>query len=228
MSVLLLRLSGPMQSWGTQSRFTHRDTNREPSKSGVVGLVCAACGIKGDDNESIAEIASMPMGVRVEREGTVLFDYHTAGGSSKSQGKRYGVHRASGSLGEAVISYRYYLADADFLVALDGDRATLENLANYLSDPVWPLYLGRKAFVPGFPVHLEDGLIEGDIEDALLSYPWLRRSDKGMEKVEHLRLVLESDADAGRPSLDVPISFDPREYKLRYIKTKWLNTSEIP
>ena len=34
MSTLLMRLAGPMQSWGTQSRFTVRDTGREPSKSG--------------------------------------------------------------------------------------------------------------------------------------------------------------------------------------------------
>ena len=33
MSVLLLRLAGPMQSWGTDSRFSHRDTRAEPSKS---------------------------------------------------------------------------------------------------------------------------------------------------------------------------------------------------
>ena len=44
MSVLLLRLSGPMQSWGIQSQFPDRDTGMEPSKSGVVGLLCAALG----------------------------------------------------------------------------------------------------------------------------------------------------------------------------------------
>ena len=31
MSVLLLRLAGPMQSWGTRSRFSNRDTGLEPS-----------------------------------------------------------------------------------------------------------------------------------------------------------------------------------------------------
>ncbi|MCC6935346.1 MAG: CRISPR-associated protein Cas5, partial [Thermomicrobiales bacterium] len=29
-ATLLLRLTGPMQAWGTQSRFTHRDTGLEP------------------------------------------------------------------------------------------------------------------------------------------------------------------------------------------------------
>jgi CRISPR system Cascade subunit CasD len=39
MAVLLLRLAGPMQAWGTQSRFVNRDTELEPSKSGVIGLL---------------------------------------------------------------------------------------------------------------------------------------------------------------------------------------------
>ena len=37
MSTLLLRLAGPMQSWGTDSKFDVRRTGREPSKSGVIG-----------------------------------------------------------------------------------------------------------------------------------------------------------------------------------------------
>ena len=45
MPTLLLRLVGPMQSWGTTSRFDQRDTGKEPSKSGIVGLLAAAMGI---------------------------------------------------------------------------------------------------------------------------------------------------------------------------------------
>ena len=45
MSTLLLRLAGPMQSWGTDSKFDIRRTGREPSKSGVIGLVAAALAI---------------------------------------------------------------------------------------------------------------------------------------------------------------------------------------
>ena len=39
MSTLLLRLAGPLQSWGTDSKFEVRRTENEPSKSGVIGLV---------------------------------------------------------------------------------------------------------------------------------------------------------------------------------------------
>ena len=39
MATLLFRLQGPLQSWGISSHSTERDTAREPSKSGVIGLV---------------------------------------------------------------------------------------------------------------------------------------------------------------------------------------------
>ena len=42
MAVLLLKLAGPLQSWGSSSRFTERGTEHEPTKSGVVGLLAAA------------------------------------------------------------------------------------------------------------------------------------------------------------------------------------------
>ena len=44
MKNMLLTLKGPMQSWGTSSRFTKRRTSSEPSKSGIIGLLAAAQG----------------------------------------------------------------------------------------------------------------------------------------------------------------------------------------
>src|SRR5438045_3820140 len=107
MHTLLLRLAGPMQSWGTQSRFLVRDTGREPSKSGVVGLLCAALG-RGRE-ESVDDLAALAMGVRVDQEGTLGADFHTAGGTHR-RGDRYGVPRADASnAGGTVVSTRYYL-----------------------------------------------------------------------------------------------------------------------
>lgn len=51
MPTLLLRLVGPMQSWGTTSRFDQRDTGKDPSKSGVIGLLAAAMGIDRENWE---------------------------------------------------------------------------------------------------------------------------------------------------------------------------------
>src|ERR1035437_2121086 len=78
MATLLIRLQGSMQSWGTTSRFDERDTQLEPSKSGVLGLICAALG--RDRKEPLADLATLHMGVRVDREGTPMRDYQTATG----------------------------------------------------------------------------------------------------------------------------------------------------
>ena len=157
MNTLLLRLAGPMQSWGTQSRFTIRDTGYEPSKSGVIGLLCAALGKPRDeshpDNQgkpTLSALTALRMGIRVDREGVLQKDYHTAGGSRHDD---YGVIKASGAKGDTVVSHRYYLADADFLVGLEsGSEELLQQLETALANPHWQLFLGRKSFVPSLPV----------------------------------------------------------------------------
>jgi CRISPR system Cascade subunit CasD len=111
------------------------------------------------------------MGVRVDREGVLKMDFHTAGGSHR-RGDRYGVARADGSgpSKDPVVSRRYYLADADFLVGLEGeDEELLKKLDAALLRPRWPLYLGRKAFIPGYLVRI--GLLRLSLEEALRSSP---------------------------------------------------------
>ncbi len=194
MNTLLLRLSGAMQSWGVQSRFGVRDTGLEPSKSGLLGLACAALGIDRNDDEALEPLAALKMGLRVDREGTLKVDYHTA----------KDVLKAGGGTKDTELSNRYYLADALFLVGLEGvDLALLERIHGALRNPVWPLFLGRKAFVPGEPVWLEDGLKPGlDLEAALRGFRYL--SDRPAP--ERLRLVLE-DLNGATVRSDQPLSF---------------------
>lgn len=218
MDVLLLRLAGPMQSWGVQSRFTVRDTGLEPSKSGVVGLLCAALGRRRDD--PVDDLAALTMGVRVDREGVMARDYHTAG--------KGGILKASGKVErkDLVVSTRYYLAGARFVVGLAGDdRDLLSRLHGALHDPHWPLYLGRKAFVPGDPVWLADGLLSAaSLAEALRNYPWRGRCAPD-ERPPHLRLVLE-DPDGTEVRPDQPLSFSERRFAPRRVSTGWLTMEE--
>ena len=69
MPTLLLRLAAPMQSWGVSSRFTVRDTLREPTKSGVVGLIAAALG--RPRTVQLDDLATLRMGVRIDQPGRV-------------------------------------------------------------------------------------------------------------------------------------------------------------
>ncbi len=212
MHTLLLRLKGPMQSWGVQSLFTVRDTGREPSKSGVIGLLCAALG--RPRTAPLDDLVRMRMGVRVDREGRVEMDYHTA----------MNVLKASGGIKETEVSRRYYLADAAFLVGLEsGDLDLLRQLHDALHDPVWPLYLGRKAFVPGEPVWLEDGLREGeDLLHALQTYPYI-----GLEPApERVRIAIEDEnGEIVRP--DTPVSFAERTFAPRRVRMDFIPTPPV-
>jgi len=213
--VLLMRFNGPMQAWGTQSRFTIRDTGREPSKSGVIGLLCCALGRHRD--EPVDDLAALWMGVRVDREGVMARDFHTA----------LDVVKASGAKGkDAVISTRYYLADANFLVGLEGNPALLNNIQKALASPVWPPYLGRKSFVPATPVYIPRGLLEkAELEQSLKNFPIRLRKGKEPEKV---RAIIETDDEEAEVRNDLPISFDDRLFTLRRVKTMYWETSEIP
>lgn len=230
MNTLLLRLAGPMQAWGTQSRFTIRDTGLEPSKSGVIGLLCAALGKPRDeahtdnrDKPALARLAALRMGVRVNREGSPHTDFHTAGG-----GENYGVVKSSGAKGETVVSTRHYLADADFLVGLESDDAGLLRwLDEALSHPCWQLFLGRKSFVPALPVRTLNGLLPNTpLEAALQDFDWPK--DKRGEPLPRLRRVLEISPDdpaafgAREVRHDWPLSFAERRFTLRYVQTDWI------
>lgn len=207
-ATLLLRLQGPMQSWGTTSRFDERDTQLEPSKSGVLGLICAALG--RDRSEPVDDLAALRMGVRVDQEGVPMRDYQTATGV---------VIAATGKadLERTVVSPRYYLSDAVFLVGLEGERSLLERIHDALRRPVWPLALGRKSFVPSVPVYVPDGLVEAELEQALSE--WRALAGDGTQA---RRLVLE-DAAEGAIRLDQPVApFAQRRFGPRFVKSRVL------
>ncbi len=204
MSTLLLRLAGPMQSWGTDSKFDVRRTQREPSKSGVIGLVAAALGISRQDRKTLAALACLRFGVRVDREGTLLRDYHTA-------------HPEKGS---AYVTNRYYLADAVFVAGLESeDGALLEKIGEALVSPAFPLYLGRRSCPPTGRIFL--GISPKPLEEAL------------RENVPDSASWLVLDAKAGEPGglqRDVPLSFNPnrREYGFRRVVSRSLHSEHDP
>ncbi len=213
MHTLLLRLVGPMQSWGVSSRFTVRDTLREPTKSGVVGLIAAALG--RPRTAAIDDLAALRMGVRIDQPGRVAMDYHTA----------QNVYRASGGHKDTEVSRRYYLADAAFLVGLEsGDGTWLARIHQALRNPRWPLFLGRKAFVPAEPVWLADGVKELSLLDALKTYPWLGHDESAYQNIHNLRVVMD-DAQGVIVRYDLPISFrwDQRRYAPRRVTSFFID-----
>jgi CRISPR system Cascade subunit CasD len=205
MPTLLMRMRAPMMSWGDHSRFTIRDTRREPTKSAVIGLLCAALG--RPRCEPVDDLANLKMGVRVNKEGIVQCDYHTIMDSIKS----------SGGKGDTVLSDRYYVADADYLVGLEGDLTKLQELDTSLQNPRWQLYFGRKSFVPSRPVYILDGIKEYSLEEALKNHPYEIQTTKDKPPKEPLRYLLEV-SDSLDVRQDVPLDWQKRLFRSRCVK----------
>ena len=221
MGTLLLRLEGPMQSWGTTSRFDQLDTGKEPSKSGVIGLLAAALGYDREDWKNVEPLTQLKMGVRHDRPGILKRDYQTAGCAAPKE-----IIRANGTLSdEGVVSERFYLSDACFLVGLEGsDSGLLERAHDALRNPEWPLALGRKSYVPSEPVWLPDGLRKDEnLKEALMKYPWITRGNAPHQ----LLFSFESTDFSGRMVMDQPLSnFIERRFGARFVVSKWLPFSQ--
>ena len=220
MPTLLLRLVGPMQSWGTTSRFDQRDTAKEPSKSGIIGLLAAARGIERENWTDLEPLTRLKMAVRHDRLGVPMQDYQTAGCAATDT-----VIKADGSPSkDGVVSRRFYLADAAFLVGLEDDgRYLLEMIHAALRDPVWPLALGRKSYVPSEPIWIENGVQDFSLRDALARWPWIASQRRWEELPEKLLVSFESEDGSGVLKMDQPLSsFSERRFGARFVRSEWI------
>ncbi|WP_433379372.1 type I-E CRISPR-associated protein Cas5/CasD [Streptosporangium sp. CA-115845] len=210
MSVLLMQLAGPLQSWGASSRFARRSTEPAPTKSGVIGLLAAALGRERSDD--LDDLAALRFGVRVDQRGTILRDFHTA-------------HRFD--TGEALpVSERFYLADAVFVAAVEGEEELINRLHRAVRDPIFLPYLGRRSCPPSRPVDLtvqhERTLHQALERERWRASRWHQRRRRDESRID-LEVFLEATTEADGPvdSLrDQPISFDPlhRRYALRGVR----------
>lgn len=141
--VISFRLEGALQSWGDHSKLNFRDTTDFPTKSGVVGLIAAAMGLKRDDPKIPDMCSELKMAVRADRKGTVMVDYQNVGKTVQSDGK----------ITERTLqTWRNYLQDASFFVVLEGRETVLDEIVTALEHPVWAPYLGRKSCPASIPI----------------------------------------------------------------------------
>lgn len=167
------------------SKFIVHSTEREPTKSGVIGMIAAALGIqRNDDPQKLVPLTTLRFGVRADKEGVLLKDFHMVHG--------YKI---------ADVTERYYLSDAVFLVALESDdKSLLESIASALQNPVYPLYLGRKSCPPTLPIVL--GVKGEDILTALKTEPYLYKNAHR----KSVRISYEVTS-GGAMVQDIPLSF---------------------
>jgi CRISPR system Cascade subunit CasD len=195
------------------SRFVRRGTETAPTKSGVIGLVAAAKGIRR--TEPIEELLSLRLGVRIDQPGQLIRDFQTAQRPEKARD-------GSTTWKSLPLSYRYYMADATYLVVLEGDRSLVDGIDTAVRSPAFPLYLGRRSCPPAGPVAL--GVSEIDLDQALNTLPWLATDRHQRSRRERsVRLETMRDAHAGEVGAetfrDEPVSFDPehRRYAWRAV-----------
>ena len=87
-SALAFLLDAPLQSWGTCSKFNHRETEAHPSKSGIIGMIAAAMGIDKHapgEAEAIQGLSKLSFSAyRLAKPGDTLVrrlsDFHNVGG----------------------------------------------------------------------------------------------------------------------------------------------------
>ena len=217
MATLLLRLAAPLQSWGADSKFEIRKTNREPTKSGVLGLLAAALGVRRDDDKGLQELKTLRFGVRVDQEGGLLVDFHTANNPTPQQTAKA---RAAGKAPPSpYVTRRHYLTDAMFLVGLESeDETLLHQLETALRSPAFPLFLGRRSCPPTQPVCL--GVRQRELLEALQSEPSLVPPWKKRDSTQ-CRIVIDArPQESGVPVRDLPLSFSPvrRQYGFRPVR----------
>lgn len=220
MTGLLLRLAGPLQSWGEHSTFADRDTLRYPTRSGITGIFAAAQGLRR--GEPLARYAPLTLTVRIDRPGVLLADFHTTGGGlprGRTVPTAEGGRRAEGKA--TIVTRRMYLSDAVFTVAVEGPGQLIGDLAAALRSPHWQPYLGRRSCPPDQPLLLRAAVTD-PVQELYQHVPLPRQRPDAHGQVS-ADIITEEPADATgtlTEVADVPVTFSryDRRYQLRTIR----------
>nr|WP_219632863.1 type I-E CRISPR-associated protein Cas5/CasD [Haloechinothrix aidingensis] len=221
---MLLRLAAPLQSWGERSIYETRDTARLPTRSGLLGMIASAMG--RPRGASLDDLAPLTFTVRVDRPGVRVVDYHTAGGWLPRKTK---IPTAAGSgrpEGKGTVqTWREYLSDAVFIVAVDGPDTLTKPVHAALRYPHWQPYLGRRSCPPSEPFLL--GRVPDDaareLEHGVPLAPDKYRQRDG-QQVEIIREARNRTSSTQAEIRDVPDVFSTID---RTYRTRWIETERI-
>lgn len=145
---LILKLQGPMQSWGAHTYEDYRPTNGFPTRSAILGMIAACMGIdRGDEARQMALSNGLLVAVRQDvgkgENKTLpvirLTDFHTVEKARKVDGKENK---------NPVVSRREYLCDASFTVGItitDTADFSYDQIEKKLKTPAYTPFLGRRS-----------------------------------------------------------------------------------
>lgn len=132
MKTLTLKLTAPLQSYGNEATFDRRTSYHCPSKSAVLGMIAAALGYRRDDPR-IPGLNHLSFAVRIDQPGQPLTDFQIV------------EYQKSKTKFARKLTYRDYLQDAVFMVAIGGNDDEIDRIKWALHHPKFQLYLGRRA-----------------------------------------------------------------------------------
>lgn len=203
--VLAMYLDGPLQSWGYQSHFGRRTTLSHPTRSGILGMICAAMGIDRADVLGLRRLDPLRLTILCFSEVNQLVDFHTIGGGYDKKTQPQNISRtAEGKVGTTLPTYRFYLQDMKFGVLVGGEEPLLSEIAAALQNPRWGIWLGRKACIATSPIY--QGTFHQE-EEATSQLQQLANSD-----VRRVIKEVDDFDDGVNVILDRPLNFSKRQF----------------
>lgn len=208
--IILLRLEGALQSWGEHSRFDYRDCASMPTKSGIVGMIGCAMGLRRGSEQFAVLSEKIRVAVRCDRPGKQSIDYHTVTADDtilNAQGKK----RC-----KTIVTYRTYLQDAFFVAAIETNQEWAQKIDHAFHEPCWPVYLGRKSCIPSKPVYIGIKEEYDSLEEAMNQYPVERRRGK-QDDIGKVFYEIESVDGRGYERPDELIDASKRSFASRHV-----------
>lgn len=215
---LALYLDSPMQSWGYMSKFDQRTSYNFPTKSGIIGMVCAAMGLPKENTGKLAELNKLKVTIYQLSNPFRAVDYHTVGGryDSKTQ-KQNIVLTANGKTGDTIQTWREYMMDAKFGVVLSGDYLIVREINDAMLNPKWGVWLGRKSCIPASPlchgIHATEEEAKKKIEGVWI----LIHSNNKPFNISKIMRDANSFEDGTESLMDNPEDFLDRKFNIRRV-----------
>ena len=218
MKTILLKFACPLQSWGSDSHFEIRGTDRYPTKSAVIGMISASLGYHRDEDEKISALNNLDFAVRIDQEGTILRDYHIA--RTENGEKSY-------------VTYRYYLQDAVFVLAISSqDDGLITTIDCALKEPYYQVFLGRRSLPINADYYLRTtkvGPLKSLEQTSWKAASWYQKK-VAKDGMAHLEIYADSDLVEAYPKhvkRDLVGSFSQkgRQHKFRSVSCVQMKVS---
>ncbi|HCN74088.1 type I-E CRISPR-associated protein Cas5/CasD [Pseudolactococcus plantarum] len=182
MTTILLKLSGPLQSYGNDSHFETRQTARYPTKSAIIGMIAASMGLNRNQDQEVQELNEIDLAVRVDQSGELLRDFHMAHAIKKD-----------GKPKRAYVTNRYYLQDAVFVVAISANDVLIKEITKALKSPYFQPFMGRRSLPLMSDFFLK--VVDQKPIVALQNLPWQASNWYQKKNKTITRLDVYADAD---------------------------------